>query len=65
MPTYNTPREWIDNVPAEEWPMHDVACATEGCVNEGIVQTVPNIGQDVLCGACGVYVIERRPASRG
>lgn len=50
---------YVNNVDPEEWPQQIVACATPGCVNEGIELQVPDIGQDVLCGGCGIHIIKR------
>lgn len=50
---YSTPREWIDNVEPEDWPTRQVQCPTVECINHPEVHTVPDIGQNVVCGACG------------
>lgn len=62
MPNYTTPREWIENVPAEEWPTRQVTCPTEGCINNGEVHTIPDIGQNAICGVCNAELV---PAGRG
>lgn len=55
---------YLENVEPEDWPQQVVSCATPGCVNEGLELQVPDIGQDVVCGGCGVHII-LHPVSRG
>lgn len=41
---------------------HEGACATDGCINEGVAFDAPSIDgvvQTIICGGCGVDFRER------